>query len=146
MTTSTAPHASTAPHGGDWRRTHTCGDLRASDVGSTVTLNGWVAARRDHGGIYFVDLRDRAGLAQVVLPGDEERIGFEGGAALAPEYCLSVTGRVVMRESPNPSMPTGLVEVIAERVELLSSSKLPPFEADGEREPGDKKSRTRVKP
>jgi aspartyl-tRNA synthetase len=123
--------------GADWRRTHRCGELRTEHAGPNgksdpgaklVVLNGWVDGRRNLGGIYFVDLRDRAGLAQVVLPGDEERIGFEGGAALAPEYCLSVTGRVVMRENPNPSLPTGLVEVIAERVELLSSSKLPPFE------------------
>ncbi len=120
----------------DWRRTHRCGELRPEHAGaakkgdpgaSYVVLNGWVDGRRNLGGIYFVDLRDRAGIAQVVLPGDEERIGFEGGAALAPEYCLSVMGRVVQRENPNPSLPTGLVEVIAERVELLSASKLPPF-------------------
>jgi len=123
--------------GRDWRRTHRCGDLRPEHAGPSpkgdpgaqyVVLNGWVDGRRNLGGIYFVDLRDRAGLAQVVLAGDEERVGFSGGAALAPEYCLSVIGRVVMRENPNPAMPTGLVEVIAERVELLSTSKLPPFE------------------
>ena len=76
----------------DWRRTHTCGELRRSHVGATVTLNGWVAARRDHGGIYFVDLRDRYGVTQVVL-GPEQA----DAAKLGPEFTISVRGKVVAR-------------------------------------------------
>jgi len=131
MTTSTAPHASPAPHGGDWRRTHTCGDLRASDVGSTVTLNGWVAARRDHGGIYFVDLRDRYGISQVVL-GPEQADAVK----LGPEFTISVRGKVVARDpaNVNPDRPTGMVEVVADRLEILSRSKTPPFPIDAEEE------------
>ncbi len=115
-----------------WQRTHKIGLLRESDVDQQVTLNGWVAKRRNMGGIYFLDLRDRFGLAQVVLTGSEERIGWsmDEGEILAPEDVLSVTGTVRMREQPNAEMPTGQVEVIAERVEVLSRSRLAPFEIE----------------
>ncbi len=108
-----------------WQRTHTAGALRASDVGSTATLNGWVHARRDHGGIYFVDLRDRYGITQVVL--SEE---VTGDLRLGPEDVLSVTGQVVARDEANRNAgrPTGEIELVASRVELLAASKVPPFE------------------
>ncbi|MCH2107470.1 MAG: OB-fold nucleic acid binding domain-containing protein, partial [Planctomycetes bacterium] len=111
--------------GAGWQRTHTCGALRASDAGSKVTLNGWVAARRDHGVIYFLDLRDRYGLTQVVLA--EE---VAGDLKLAPEDVLCVHGEVRKRDEKNvnPNRETGEVEVVAESVEMLSGSKLPPFE------------------
>ena len=123
----------------DWRRTHTCGELRAANVGEIVTLNGWVSARRDHGGIYFVDLRDRYGLTQVVL-GPEQA----DAAKLGPEFTISVTGRVVAREpeNVNSDRPTGEIEVIAERLEILSKSKTPPFPID---EAGDTALETRLK-
>jgi len=109
----------------EWRRTHTCGELRAEHVGQSVRLNGWVAKRRDHGGIYFVDLRDRYGVTQVVL--DEE---VTGDVKLGPEDVIAVHGTVTARgdENTNDALETGKVEVLVERVEHLSSSKVPPFE------------------
>jgi aspartyl-tRNA synthetase len=108
-----------------WQRTHTAGALRVSDVGSRVTLNGWVHARRDHGGIYFVDLRDRYGITQVVL--SEE---VAGDVRLGPEDVISVTGEVVARDEANcnPDRATGDIELVAESVEMLAASKVPPFE------------------
>jgi aspartyl-tRNA synthetase len=109
----------------DWRRTHTCGELRASHVGQVVTLNGWVHARRDHGGIYFVDLRDRYGITQVVL-------GTQFGEAvkLSGEDVIGVTGPVVARspENVNAERETGAVEVVAERLDVLSKARTPPID------------------
>jgi aspartyl-tRNA synthetase len=100
-------------------------------VGQTVTLNGWVHARRDHGGIYFVDLRDRYGITQVVL-GPEQ---FEA-VKLGPEFTISVRGKVTAREpqNVNPDRATGEVEVVADRLEILSRSKTPPFPIDATEE------------
>ena len=111
--------------GGDWRRTHTCGELREEHAGQRVVLNGWVASRRNLGGIYFVDLRDRYGLTQVILPED-----LDASARLSREDCVSIVGEVARREAPNEKMPTGLIEVRAASVEKLSSSKTPPFEIE----------------
>ena len=119
--------------GEGWQRTHTCGDLRAEHAGTSVTLNGWVAARRDHGGIYFVDLRDRYGLTQVVL--SEEVVG---DLKLAPEDVLCVHGEVRLREERNinPNRETGEIELAVSSVEVLSESKLPPFEIIDDLETG----------
>jgi len=116
-----------------WQRTHTCGALRSEDAGSKATLNGWVGARRDHGGIYFVDLRDRYGVTQVVL--SEE---VAGDLKLAPEDVLCVRGEVRKRDEKNvnPSRKTGEIELVAESVEMLSESKLPPFEIIDDLETG----------
>jgi aspartyl-tRNA synthetase len=114
--------------GASWRRTHTCGELRRQHVGASVTLNGWVHARRDHGGIYFLDVRDRYGLTQVV-------IGEELGASvkLGPEFVISVHGKVHAREGSqiNAERPTGEIEVIADSIEVLSSSPPPPIDISG---------------
>ncbi len=107
----------------DWRRTHTCGELRAEQIGQEVRLCGWVARRRDHKNVYFVDLRDRYGLTQVVF---EDQV--RGEARLGPEDCISVTGQVVARAEANPELATGEVEVLASRLEVLTRSELPPFE------------------
>ncbi|MCB9915470.1 MAG: aspartate--tRNA ligase [Planctomycetes bacterium] len=109
----------------DWRRTHTCGELRTAHVGAQVRLNGWVDGRRDHGGVYFLDLRDRYGTTQVVI--DEE---LTGEVKLGPEDVVGVWGEVVARgaENRNPALATGEIEVLAKRVEVLSKSKVPPFE------------------
>ena len=108
----------------DWRRSHTCGELRTEHVGQTVTLNGWVHKRRDHGGIYFIDLRDRYGLTQIVLPesiADKIKPG--------PETVLSVRGEVVARDADNinPDRKTGEIELAVEHAEILSAAKTPPF-------------------
>jgi aspartyl-tRNA synthetase len=112
----------------DWRRTHTCGELRPAHVGREVVLNGWVHARRDHGGIYFVDLRDRYGLTQVVLGED-----ISGAVRLSSEDVISVRGKVLARDprNVNPERATGAVEVRVSALELLSKAKTPPFEIDG---------------
>ena len=108
-----------------WRRTHTCGELRAADAGHAVILNGWASARRVHKNVTFVDLRDRYGVTQVVLEGD-----VLGDLHLGPEDCLAVTGLVRLRESDkrNAERPTGDIEVTATRLERLSASRVPPFE------------------
>lgn len=117
--------ASTGSQGASWKRTHTCGELREADAGTRVVLNGWVQTRRNLGGIYFVDLRDRYGVTQVILPED-----LEASVKLSREDCVSIVGEVAKREAPNDRMPTGLIEVRVESVEKLSSSKTPPFEIE----------------
>jgi len=112
------------------KRTHYCGDLRAADAGQEVVLNGWVQRRRDHGGLIFLDLRDRAGLAQVVF---NPQISPEAHAAaedIRGEFVLAVEGTVGRRpeEAVNPNLGTGEVEVTARSVQVLSTSKTPPFE------------------
>ena len=109
--------------GASWRRTHNCGELREDHDGTEVTLNGWVQQRRNLGGIYFIDLRDRYGMTQVVLPEDL-------AAKLAREDCVAISGVVTKREAPNDKMPTGQIELRADHVEKLSSSKTPPFEIE----------------
>jgi aspartyl-tRNA synthetase len=113
---------------GGWRRTHTCGALRKEHVGLRTVLNGWVHARRNHGGIYFLDLRDRYGLTQVVISAE-----LAESLTLAPEYVLCVRGTVAEREGGqvNRERPTGEIEVLADSIEVLSTSPLPPFEIAG---------------
>jgi aspartyl-tRNA synthetase len=104
-------------------RTHYCGQVRADSIGSTVTLFGWVDRRRDHGGVIFVDLRDRSGIVQIVS--DPERTPASYGLAeqLRNEYVVKITGRVTQRppESLNPKLPTGEVEIYADEIELLNA-------------------------
>ena len=107
-------------------RTHEAGTLRADHAGQTVTLTGWVARRRDHGGVAFLDLRDASGVVQVVVR--DEAVAHE----LRSEYCLRVTGEVGVRPdgNENPALPTGAVEVVAATVEVLSDSAPLPFQID----------------
>lgn len=111
-------------------RTHTAGSLRATDAGSPVTLTGWVARRRDHGGVAFLDLRDASGIVQVVAR--DEVLARGGAHDLRNEYCVLVAGAV--RERPegnaNPDLPTGEIEVVAERIEVLSPAAPLPFQID----------------
>ncbi len=118
-------------------RTHTCGELRAGDVGTRVTLAGWVHRRRDHGHLAFFDLRDRHGLVQVVTSAEE---GAGAHAAAEParnEWVVQVEG--VVRSRPegtaNAELPTGEVEVAVDRFEVLNPSKVPPFYIN-EEQPG----------
>ena len=109
--------------------THTCGQLTAKDIGAQVTLTGWVNHRRDHGGLIFVDLRDRAGITQIVF--DPEAIGeqFALGERMRPEWVIRVCGTVRARPdgTANPNMYTGEIEVLLSGVEILNTSKTPPF-------------------
>ncbi|TMB47458.1 MAG: aspartate--tRNA ligase [Chloroflexi bacterium] len=104
-----------------------CGSLRASDVGQELELYGWVARRRDHGGVTFIDLRDRWGTVQIVI-----RSTALVAAAVRNEYVLRIRGKVARRPSgsENPKMPTGEVEVVADDLEIISEAKTPPFEIE----------------
>ncbi|WP_428563452.1 MAG: aspartate--tRNA ligase [Solidesulfovibrio sp. DCME] len=113
----------------DWRRSHDCGALRASDVGSEVCLMGWAQFRRDHGGLIFIDLRDRGGLTQVVFCPEGSQAALERAHVLRVEYVLAVRGRVRARPEgmANPTMPTGEVEVEVTEFKLLNTAATPPF-------------------
>ncbi len=110
-------------------RTHSCGQLRKTHAGQTVTLTGWVNRRRDHGSLIFIDLRDREGLVQVVCNPDESPKTRTAATQARGEFVLRVVGVVRARpkEGVNPNMPTGEIEVAAEQVDILNPSKTPPF-------------------
>jgi aspartyl-tRNA synthetase len=113
-------------------RSHACGSLRAGDVGTEVRLAGWVARRRDHGGVAFLDLRDASGVVQVVVRPDQT----PAAAAIRTEDCVRVAGTVRARPAgnENPELPTGEVEVAAADVDVLAPSKTPPFPLEGRAE------------
>jgi len=112
-------------------RSDFCGDLRAADIDETVTLCGWVDRRRDHGGVIFLDLRDRQGTVQVVFDPDTKE-HFERADRVRGEYVLKVTGRVRARtpETVNPAMATGEIEVLGKELEILNVAATPPFQLD----------------
>jgi aspartyl-tRNA synthetase len=114
---------------GDLRRTHTCGDLRPADEGRRVVLMGWVHRRRDLGGVIFIHLRDRAGVTQLVFRSECDAALHAKGEMLRSEYVIAVEGVVEARsqDTINPAIPTGAVEVVAERIWLLNTSETPPF-------------------
>jgi len=115
-------------------RTHGAGTLRASHAGETVVLAGWVARRRDHGGVVFIDLRDASGVVQVVWRGDDAAAaGEDAGHGLRAEFCVRVSGTVRARPAgnENPDLPTGTIEVIADDLEVLSEADPLPFPIEG---------------
>ncbi|MDD4334402.1 MAG: aspartate--tRNA ligase [Desulfotomaculaceae bacterium] len=114
---------------GDRKRSHYCGDLRSGDVGAQVVLMGWIQTRRDHGGLIFIDLRDRTGLIQVVFSPDFQKDAFEKAEGVRSEYVICIEGTV--RERPagtaNPNLATGQVDVTAHELLVLNRAKTPPF-------------------
>ena len=110
-------------------KTHTCGELRNSNAGETVTLAGWVSRRRDHGNLVFIDLRDRWGVTQVVAdPAVSEEVHSSAHSVRA-EYVISVQGSVRLRPEglSNPNLETGEIEVLVEKLQVLNAAKTPPF-------------------
>lgn len=120
-------------------RTHTCGELRLTDAGKTVTLAGWVQRTRDLGGMTFVDLRDRYGITQLAFhPGDEvEQALVAQARVLGREFVVQVSGLVTERESKNKNIPTGEVEIVVQELNILNEAKLPPFTIEEDTDGGD---------
>ncbi len=118
-----------------FKRTHTCGELRGSNAGNTVILTGWVHKRRDHGGLIFIDLRDREGITQVVVNPEIDKIAHKKAHEIRSEYVLAIKGKVVARPEGtiNPKLLTGEIEITVEDLEILNESKPLPFSVeDGE--------------
>lgn len=118
-------------------RSHTCGELRPSHIGSTVTLSGWVQRSRDLGGLTFVDLRDRYGITQLAFNMDTNAPLCEAARKLGREFVVKATGTVVERHSKNAQLATGEVEVRVDNLEILNSSKTPPFTIEDDSDGGD---------
>lgn len=118
----------------DYRRTHDCGTLRKEDIGKQVTLSGWVHRRRDHGGLIFIDLRDRFGLTQVVFHPEKTPQAHSTAGRLRSEWVVSIKGHVIPRRPgmANPKLATGEIEVEAGEIEVLSIAKTPPLSISDE--------------
>jgi len=111
------------------KRTHMCGELTVEDVDKSVVVMGWVQRRRDHGGLVFIDLRDRTGIVQVVFNNEVSSEAFEKVQGVRSEYVLAIEGKVVKRapENVNPKIATGEIEIYANTLKILSKSETPPF-------------------
>ena len=118
-------------------RTHTCGELTLSDLGKTVILSGWVQKSRDLGGMTFIDIRDRYGITQLAFDTADDETLRSKARELGREYVIKAVGTVIERESKNPKMPTGDIEIKVTTLEVLNSSKLPPFTIADETDGGD---------
>jgi aspartyl-tRNA synthetase len=121
---------------GDWRRDSYCGLLRREDVGRDLTALGWVGVRRDHGGIVFIDLRDRTGVLQIVFDPDLSPAAHALAHDVRSEYVIAVQGRLALRppETLNTELPTGEVELRVGDLRVLSSSRVLPFPLEDEGE------------
>ena len=109
------------------KRTHMCGDLRIENIGQDVVLNGWVAKRRNLGGLIFCDIRDKSGITQVVFNDMIPQELFDKADSLRSEYVVGVVGKVAERESKNPDMPTGDIEILADDLVIYSKADTPPI-------------------
>ena len=118
-------------------RTHTCGELRIENVGQKVTLAGWVQRSRKLGGMTFIDLRDRYGITQLVLEADADAALVETATSLGREYVIQAIGEVVERQSKNPKMDTGDIEIRLEAINVLNKSVTPPFTIEDESDGGE---------
>ncbi len=117
---------------GDWKRTHYCGELRASDADQEIVLMGWVHRRRDLGNLIFLDVRDRAGLAQVVFNKEFAPAAHARAEELRSEFVVAIRGRVARRQKPNTELASGEVEVFATELRILNTAKTPPFVVEDE--------------
>jgi aspartyl-tRNA synthetase len=117
---------------GNLKRTNYCGELRAAHAGRDVVLTGWVHRRRDLGQLIFLDVRDRAGIAQIVCNRDQHPEAHKKADEARPEYVVAIEGKVMRRQKPNPDLPSGEVEVLASRVHILNTAKTPPFSIEDE--------------
>ena len=115
----------------DWTRTHSCGVLTDKNIGEEVLVMGWVQRRRDHGGVIFIDLRDREGITQIVL-NESAPVARETGEAVRNEYVIAVKGKVVARPEGmvNPNIKTGMIDVIVSEIKILNNALTPPFMID----------------
>jgi aspartyl-tRNA synthetase len=118
-------------------RTHTCGELRLSDINKQVTLSGWVQKSRDLGGLTFIDLRDRYGITQLAFNEDVDKVMSTQARSVAREYVIQVTGTVIERESKNKNNPTGDVELLVKEFKILNESITPPFTIEDNTDGGD---------
>ena len=109
------------------KRTHYCGELREKNINEEVVLMGWVQKKRNLGGLVFVDLRDTSGLCQIVFDTDVDKEAFEKAEKLGAEFVIAVKGKVCERQSKNPNMPTGDLEIFATELRLLNKSETPPI-------------------
>ena len=114
---------------GSWKKTNSCGELRKNDIGKEVILMGWAQSRRDHGGLIFIDLRDREGISQIVFDPEDSAEAHEKAHIIKNEYVLAVKGKVVSRlaGTKNPNMITGEIEIKAKQVKILNISDTLPF-------------------
>lgn len=121
------------------RRTHNCGELRESDIGKQVILTGWVNSRRDHGGLIFIDLRDRYGLTQIVFNPEIDQKSHEEASSIRDEYVLEISGEVNKRPAgtENSNLPTGQIEVLVKSVNVLNKSLPLPFALDASEKVGE---------
>ncbi|GAB6279647.1 MAG: aspartate--tRNA ligase [Lentimicrobium sp.] len=118
-------------------RTHTCGELNSNNIGEEVILSGWVQRTRDFGGMTFLDLRDRYGITQLVFNMEWDAHLCEAARRLGREYVIRVKGKVTKRESINPKLPTGEIEIIVDTFEILNESKIPPFTIEDQTDGGE---------
>lgn len=110
----------------EFKRSHMCGELREENIGEEVVLMGWVAKKRNLGSLVFIDLRDKTGITQIVTREEDEK-NYKTVKDVAGEYVLEVKGEVRERESKNPDIPTGNIEIVAEKINILDKAKTPPI-------------------
>jgi aspartyl-tRNA synthetase len=124
---------------GSWQRSYYCGELRPAHVGQELIVMGWVHARRDHGGVTFIDLRDRSGLVQVVCNPQVSAAAHETAKDVRTEFVLAVRGRLALRpaDRTNPNLPTGAVELMADEVRILNTARTTPFPIEDETDPAE---------
>ena len=118
-------------------RTHNCGEIRKEHIGKTITLSGWVQKSRELGGLTFLDLRDRYGMSQLTFNMEEDQALCEMDRKLGREFVIKAQGIVIERSNKNLEIPTGEVEVKVTSLEVLNSSKTPPFTIENETDGGE---------